>query len=235
MHGLGECFLTCRFHNICGCLLGNPSVPKICKKNYRSFSQVVHLGIWDVVKSVKISHMLQSCANDILYDDDVDLGGQVDQWKKMSHSNLVTLRQVFTSKSFGDHSMVFVYDFFPGSETLMSRYFLLKSVKIGTRHWSHCRHFSHPNQLGVSLLDPFNGDGSRPYRYCLIHKYVSSMWIAIVGIVGLTICENLILILANLAVRQRTLCWDSKRPLPTARGCFRSLSSGTTSSNSPLP
>jgi len=71
--------------------------------------------------------------------------GLVDQWKKMSHSNLVTLRQVFTSKSFGDHSMVFVYDFFPGSETLMSR------------------HFSHPNQLGVNLLDPFNGDGSRPY------------------------------------------------------------------------
>ena len=46
--------------------------------------------------------------------------GLVDQWKKMAHSNLVTLRQVFTSKSFGDHSMVFVYDFYPGSETLMS-------------------------------------------------------------------------------------------------------------------
>ena len=51
-----------------------------------------------------------------------DVTCQVDQWKKMSHSNLVTLRQVFTSKSFGDHSMVFVYDFFPGSETLMSRW-----------------------------------------------------------------------------------------------------------------
>jgi len=71
--------------------------------------------------------------------------GLVDQWKKMAHSNLVTLRQVFTSKSFGDHSMVFVYDFYPGSETLMSR------------------HFSNPSQLAASLLDPFNGDGSRPY------------------------------------------------------------------------
>ena len=56
--------------------------------------------------------------------------GLVDQWKKMSHSNLVTLRQVFTSKSFGDHSMVFVYDFYPGSETLMSK------------------HFNNPGQLG---------------------------------------------------------------------------------------
>ena len=73
--------------------------------------------------------------------------GLVDQWKKMSHSNLVTLRQVrilhlssvafllfiiqvFTSKSFGDHSMVFVYDFYPGAETLMSK------------------HFNNPGQLG---------------------------------------------------------------------------------------
>ena len=58
--------------------------------------------------------------------------GLVDQWKKMSHSNLVTLRQVFTSKSFGDHSMVFVYDFYPGSQTLMSK------------------HFNNPGQLGMS-------------------------------------------------------------------------------------
>jgi len=71
--------------------------------------------------------------------------GLVDQWKKMTHSNLVTLRQVFTSKSFSDHSMVFVYDFYPGSETLMSR------------------HFSNPNQLASNLLDPFNGDATRPY------------------------------------------------------------------------
>lgn len=71
--------------------------------------------------------------------------GLVDQWKKMSHSNLVTLRQVFTSKSFGDHSMVFVYDFYPGSETLMSK------------------HFNNPGQLAAPLLDPFNGEGARPY------------------------------------------------------------------------
>ena len=30
---------------------------------------------------------------------------------------------MFTSKSFGDHSMVFVYDFYPGAETLMSKHF----------------------------------------------------------------------------------------------------------------
>ena len=47
----------------------------------------------------------------------------VDQWKKLQHANLVSLRQVFTTKSFNDHSMVFVYDFYPGAETLFSRHF----------------------------------------------------------------------------------------------------------------
>ena len=39
----------------------------------------------------------------------------VEQWKKLSHSNLVSLRQVFTSKAFGDQSMFFIYDFFAGA------------------------------------------------------------------------------------------------------------------------
>jgi len=67
--------------------------------------------------------------------------GLVEQWKKMEHSNLVTLRQVFTSKSFGDHSMIFVYDYYPAADTLMSRHF---------------------NSELNPHLDPFNGD-SRPY------------------------------------------------------------------------
>ena len=47
----------------------------------------------------------------------------VEQWKKLSHSNLVSLRQVFTSKAFGDQSMFFIYDFFAGAETLMAKHF----------------------------------------------------------------------------------------------------------------
>ncbi|XP_016359156.1 PAB-dependent poly(A)-specific ribonuclease subunit PAN3-like [Sinocyclocheilus anshuiensis] len=34
----------------------------------------------------------------------------VDMWKKIQHSNTVTLREVFTTKAFGDHSLVFSYD-----------------------------------------------------------------------------------------------------------------------------
>uniref|UniRef100_A0A1B6C5K5 PAN2-PAN3 deadenylation complex subunit PAN3 n=2 Tax=Clastoptera arizonana TaxID=38151 RepID=A0A1B6C5K5_9HEMI len=47
----------------------------------------------------------------------------VDMWKKLTHSNIVQLREVFTTKAFGDHSMVFVYDYHPESETLLARHF----------------------------------------------------------------------------------------------------------------
>ena len=62
----------------------------------------------------------------------------VEQWKKLSHSNLVSLRQVFTTKSFGDHSMVFVYDLYPAAETLMSKHFSAAA-----------------NPSGSAFVDPF--------------------------------------------------------------------------------
>lgn len=47
----------------------------------------------------------------------------VDAWKRLQHSNIVQLREVFTTKAFNDHSMIFVYDFHPGSETLLAKHF----------------------------------------------------------------------------------------------------------------
>ncbi|XP_053312367.1 PAN2-PAN3 deadenylation complex subunit PAN3 isoform X2 [Spea bombifrons] len=47
----------------------------------------------------------------------------VDTWKKVQHSNVVSLREVFTTKAFGEHSLVFAYDFHAGGETMMSRHF----------------------------------------------------------------------------------------------------------------
>ena len=35
----------------------------------------------------------------------------VDQWKKVSHSNLVSLREVFTTKAFGDNCKSKIYVF----------------------------------------------------------------------------------------------------------------------------
>lgn len=49
--------------------------------------------------------------------------GIVDQWKKLQHSNLVHLREVFTTKAFDDNSLVFVYDYHPGAESVHERHF----------------------------------------------------------------------------------------------------------------
>lgn len=48
----------------------------------------------------------------------------VDMWKKLQHTNVVQLREVFTTKTFGDNSLVIVYDYHPGSQTLLSKYFI---------------------------------------------------------------------------------------------------------------
>ncbi|KAH0535503.1 PAN2-PAN3 deadenylation complex subunit PAN3 [Cotesia glomerata] len=47
----------------------------------------------------------------------------VDMWKRISHTNVVQLLEVFTTKAFGDNSIVFVYDYHPGAETLLSKHF----------------------------------------------------------------------------------------------------------------
>ncbi|XP_035723493.1 PAN2-PAN3 deadenylation complex subunit PAN3-like [Vespa mandarinia] len=69
----------------------------------------------------------------------------VDMWKRLEHTNLVQLREVFTTKAFGDHSMVFVYDYHPGSETLLNK------------------HFSSSGLNGYT--DPFSSDPNAPRPY----------------------------------------------------------------------
>lgn len=91
----------------------------------------------------------------------------VDQWKRLQHSNVVQLKEVFTTKGFGDQCMykcsfqcsssdlflkifcpsaalVLVYDYHPGSQTLLSKYFT-------------------PTNETNGYTDPFQGD-ARPFR-----------------------------------------------------------------------
>ncbi|XP_050312356.1 PAN2-PAN3 deadenylation complex subunit pan3 isoform X2 [Anthonomus grandis grandis] len=68
----------------------------------------------------------------------------VETWKKLNHPNIVQLKEVFTTKAFGDNSMVFVYSYYPGSETLMNKFFS-------------------NDQPGY--LDPFASDKSTPMPY----------------------------------------------------------------------
>ncbi|CAO3616932.1 unnamed protein product [Mucor hiemalis] len=47
----------------------------------------------------------------------------VKKWKKIKHANIVTIREAFTTRAFGDSSLVFVYDYHPCAITLFEAYF----------------------------------------------------------------------------------------------------------------
>ncbi|KAJ3482196.1 hypothetical protein NLI96_g7144 [Meripilus lineatus] len=56
-------------------------------------------------------------------DSDFRLGQQaafsaIEAWAKIRHSNIVPVREAFTTRAFGDSSLVVVYDYFPNSQTL---------------------------------------------------------------------------------------------------------------------
>lgn len=58
----------------------------------------------------------------------------VEKWKKLQCSNIVKLREVFTTKAFGDNSLIVVYDYMAGAETLLSRYF--RNPETGAMNFS---------------------------------------------------------------------------------------------------
>lgn len=47
----------------------------------------------------------------------------IEAWKKIQCANMVRLLQVFTTKDFGDNSLILVYQYFPQAITLMQQYF----------------------------------------------------------------------------------------------------------------
>jgi len=70
----------------------------------------------------------------------------VELWRKVQQCHLVTLKEVFTTKAFGDHSMIFAYDYYAGAETLMSK---------------------HLSSTTSSTSDPFSSDPSAPRPYSM--------------------------------------------------------------------
>ncbi|RKO90190.1 hypothetical protein BDK51DRAFT_28582, partial [Blyttiomyces helicus] len=47
----------------------------------------------------------------------------IEAWRRLRHANIVSVREAFTTKAFGDHSLVFVYDYHPLSTTLFAKHF----------------------------------------------------------------------------------------------------------------
>uniref|UniRef100_A0A1I8PZ25 PAN2-PAN3 deadenylation complex subunit PAN3 n=1 Tax=Stomoxys calcitrans TaxID=35570 RepID=A0A1I8PZ25_STOCA len=73
----------------------------------------------------------------------------VEMWKKLQHSNVVQLREVFTTKAFGDNSLVLVYDYHPQSHTLLAKYFTPPPESNGYNDpfQGEARPFSHKSNL----------------------------------------------------------------------------------------
>ncbi|CAG8488906.1 7888_t:CDS:10 [Diversispora eburnea] len=47
----------------------------------------------------------------------------IENWRRIRHANIVSIREAFTTKAFGDHSLVVVYDYHPLSQTLFDKHF----------------------------------------------------------------------------------------------------------------
>ncbi|KAK9761988.1 PAB-dependent poly(A)-specific ribonuclease subunit 3, variant 2 [Basidiobolus ranarum] len=95
----------------------------------------------------------------------------IENWRKISHPNIVSVREAFTTKAFGDHSLVFVYDYHPCSTTLADKYLhnaILPSVRNSqnsdciteTELWSFIVQITsairtlHASGLAACILDP---------------------------------------------------------------------------------
>uniref|UniRef100_A0A914V118 Protein kinase domain-containing protein n=1 Tax=Plectus sambesii TaxID=2011161 RepID=A0A914V118_9BILA len=60
----------------------------------------------------------------------------VDLWKKLVHAHVVQLREVFSTKHFGDYSLMFIYDYHPLAETLKMRHFSSQQTRMANGNHS---------------------------------------------------------------------------------------------------
>ncbi|KAI9325132.1 hypothetical protein BDR26DRAFT_879981 [Obelidium mucronatum] len=91
----------------------------------------------------------------------------IEGWRRINHASIVSVREAFTTKSFGDNSLVFVYDYHPLSTTLSAKYFVVSplrpGVKLGVPEkslWSYIIQISsaiktlHSAGLAARILEP---------------------------------------------------------------------------------
>ncbi|EPS41328.1 hypothetical protein H072_4858 [Dactylellina haptotyla CBS 200.50] len=61
----------------------------------------------------------------------------VEHWKRVLNANVVTVHDAFTTRVFGDNSIVFVFDYFPLSQTLQDIHFGPNSRYQNRHHGAH--------------------------------------------------------------------------------------------------
>ncbi|WFD25384.1 PAB-dependent poly(A)-specific ribonuclease subunit 3 [Malassezia nana] len=57
----------------------------------------------------------------------------VERWRTLQHPSLVAVREAFTTHAFGDHSLVFVYDYHPLATTLYMEHMTVKPLQPDRR------------------------------------------------------------------------------------------------------
>ncbi|XP_065911411.1 PAN2-PAN3 deadenylation complex subunit pan3-like [Dysidea avara] len=88
---------------------------------------------------------------------------EVHRWRKVSHVNVVALYEMFTTKLFGDNSLVLVYDYHAGADTLLYKHFHPYNQKPSPLSesliWQYIIQLSsalrtvHHNELAVRCID----------------------------------------------------------------------------------
>lgn len=59
--------------------------------------------------------------------------GLVEKWRRIRHPSIVSVREAFTTRAFGDQSIVFVYDYHPLSSTLYAEHMTIKAPQPDRR------------------------------------------------------------------------------------------------------
>jgi PAB-dependent poly(A)-specific ribonuclease subunit 3 len=83
----------------------------------------------------------------------------LDSWTRLSHTNIVQVREAFTTKAFNDDSLMFVSDYHPLAQTLLERHFLPRPTPVptsataaATTHSTYHPSHSHPSSQTPSVL-----------------------------------------------------------------------------------
>ncbi|GFR66446.1 PAB-dependent poly(A)-specific ribonuclease subunit PAN3, partial [Elysia marginata] len=132
----------------------------------------------------------------------------MESWKKIYHPNVVTLKEVFTTKSFNDNSIVFVYDYHPGAQTLMARHF---SSHINGHHHHHHHHHHHNSHTHHYSREHGKGSGNSRHMNNLLPE--SLIWSYVVQLSSALRAIHA----ANLAARSL----DPTRIIVTGKGRIR--------------
>jgi PAB-dependent poly(A)-specific ribonuclease subunit 3 len=84
----------------------------------------------------------------------------VEAWRRLRHCNIVSVREAFTTKAFGDFSLVIVYDYHPASITVADKIFTGTARPCPEKHlWSYITQLAsaiksvHSAGLSIRILD----------------------------------------------------------------------------------